>query len=293
MDGVQKAKSGHPGMPMGAAPMVYALWQNHLRFDPANPHLPNRDRFVLSGGHGSMLLYSMLYLTGFGLTLDDLKSFRQLHSRTPGHPEYGHAAGIEMTTGPLGQGFSSSVGMAIGQKFLAARFDRPGHPMLEYRVYVEVGDGDLMEGVSSEAASLAGHQKLGNLICLYDDNHISIDGDTSLAFTEDVSKRFEAYGWHVQFVEDGNDLAAIDAAIRAAQKETGRPSLIRIRTHIGFGSPNKQDTPEAHGSPLGEEEVKLTKKNLGLDPEKFFDVPEDVLTHMRKALERGKDRSAA
>jgi transketolase len=287
MDGVQKAKSGHPGMPMGAAPTAYALWTDHLRHDPAHPRLPNRDRFILSGGHGSMLLYSLLFLTGYGLTLDDLKNFRQLHSKTPGHPEYGLTPGVEMTTGPLGQGFATGIGMAIAQKYLAARYNRPGHPILDYMVYGMAGDGDMMEGISSEAASLAGHLKLGNVVYLYDDNQISIDGNTSLAFTEDVSKRFEAYGWHVQVVEDGNDICVISDAIAAARHETGRPSLIRVRTHIGYGSPNKQDTAEAHGSPLGEEEIKLTKKNLGLDPEQSFEVPEDVLTHMRRAQDRG------
>ncbi len=281
MDGVQKAKSGHPGMPMGAAAMTYALWTRHLRHDPADPKWPARDRFVLSAGHGSMLLYSMLHLTGYGLTIDDLKNFRQLHSKTPGHPEYGLTVGVETTTGPLGQGFATGIGMAIAQRHLAARYNRPNFPLFDYHIYAIAGDGCLMEGVSSEAASLAGHLRLGNLIYLYDDNHISIDGNTSLSFTEDVAKRFEAYGWHVQSVADGNDIDAIGIAIAAAKAEVDRPSLIKIRTHIGFGSPNKQDSHDAHGSPLGDEEVKLTKKNLGLDPEKLFDVPVDVRTHMK------------
>ncbi len=292
MDGVQKAKSGHPGMPMGAAPMAYVLWTRHLRHHPAAPRWQNRDRFVLSAGHGSMLLYSLLHLTGYGLTLDDLKSFRQLNSRTPGHPEYGLTAGVETTTGPLGQGFGTGVGIAIAQKYLAARYNRPAHEIIDYRVYGIVGDGDLMEGISSEAASLAGHLRLGNIIYLYDDNHISIDGSTDLSFTEDRLKRFEAYGWHVQQVTDGNDLTAIDAAIAHAEQATDRPSIIAVRTHIGFGSPHKQDTAEAHGSPLGDEEIRLTKKNLGWDPEKQFFVPDEALAHFRLALDAGTKRVA-
>jgi len=292
MDGVQKAKSGHPGMPMGAAPMAYVLWTKHHRHNPADPRWPNRDRFILSAGHGSMLLYSLLFLTGYGLTLDDLKTFRQLHSKTPGHPEFRVTAGVETTTGPLGQGFATGVGMAIAQKYLAARYNRPGSEILDYRILGIVSDGDLMEGVSSEAASLAGHLRLGNIVYLYDDNHISIDGSTDLAFTEDRMKRFEAYGWHVQRVSDGNDLGAIDAAIGQATRETARPSIIAVRTHIGFGSPNKQDTAEAHGSPLGEDEVKLTKKNLGWDPEKQFYVPAEALAQFRRALAEGREREA-
>ena len=288
MDGVQKAKSGHPGMPMGAAPMAYVLWTRHLKHSPGNPRWHNRDRFVLSAGHGSMLLYSLLHLTGYDLTLDDLKNFRQYQSKTPGHPEYHLTPGVETTTGPLGQGFANGVGMAIGEKYLAARYNRPNFEVVKYRIYGIVGDGDLMEGVSSEAASLAGHLRLGNLIYLYDDNHISIDGDTKLAFTEDVAKRFEAYGWHVQVLEDGNDLDAIQNAIKAAEEETNRPSLIKIRTHIGYGSPNKQDTAEAHGSPLGEEEIRLTKRKLGWDPDKQFFVPPEALQHFRRAAEQGK-----
>ena len=288
MDGVQKAKSGHPGMPMGAAPMAYVLWTRHLKHSPTNPHWYNRDRFVLSAGHGSMLLYSLLHLTGYDLSLDDLKNFRQFHSKTPGHPEYHLTPGVETTTGPLGQGFANGVGMAIGEKYLAARYNRPNFDVVKYRIYGIVGDGDLMEGVSSEAASLAGHLRLGNLIYLYDDNHISIDGSTKLAFTEDVAKRFEAYGWHVQVLDDGNDLDAIQNAIKAAEDETNRPSLIKIRTHIGFGSPNKQDTAEAHGTPLGDEEIRLTKRKYGWDPDKLFYVPPEALLHYRRAVEQGK-----
>ncbi len=290
MDAVQKAKSGHPGLPMGAASMAYVLWTKHLKHNPSNPHWSNRDRFVLSPGHGCMLLYSLLYLTGYELTLEDIKNFRQWESKTPGHPESYLTSGVETTTGPLGQGFSNGVGMAIGQRFLAAQYNKPGAEIVDYHIYAIVSDGDLMEGITSEAASLAGHLKLGNMIYLYDDNHISIDGSTDLAFTEDVAKRFEAYHWHVQTVADGNDLEAIDHAIKAAQEETGRPSLIKIRTHIGFGSPNKQDTAEAHGSPLGEDEIKLTKQRFGWDPEKKFYVPEDALKHFREAVEMGKKR---
>jgi transketolase len=290
MDGVQKAKSGHPGMPMGMAPVAYVLWTKHLNHNPANMRWPNRDRFVLSGGHGSMLLYSLLHLTGYNVTLDDLKSFRQIGSKTPGHPEYGHTDGVEVTTGPLGQGFTNGVGMAIAQKYLAARYNKPGFDVVDYTIYATLGDGDLMEGITSEAASLAGHLKLGNLIYIYDDNHISIDGPTEIAFTEDRAKRFEAYNWHVQKVDDGNDLDAIDKAIQNAKKETGRPSIIMLRTHIAYGSPNKHDTAEAHGSPLGEEEIKLTKKNYGWDPEKQFFIPDEALVQFRKAVEEGKKK---
>jgi len=290
MDGVQKAKSGHPGMPMGMASVAYVLWTKHLNHNPANMHWQNRDRFILSGGHGSMLLYSLLYLTGYKVTLDDLKSFRQLGSKTPGHPELGHTDGVEVTTGPLGQGFTNGVGMAIAQKYLASRYNKTGLNVVDYTIYATLGDGDLMEGISSEAASLAGHLKLGNLIYLYDDNHISIDGPTEIAFTEDRAKRFEAYNWHVQKIDDGNDLDAINNAIELAKKETGRPSIIMIRTHIGFGSPNKQDTAEVHGSPLGDEEIKLTKKNYGWDPEKQFFVPDEALALFRKAIEEGKKK---
>lgn len=287
-DAVQKAKSGHPGMPMGAAAMAYVLWTRFLKHNPANPKWPDRDRFVLSAGHGSMLLYSMLHLTGYGLMLDDIQHFRQWESKTPGHPELGITPGVETTTGPLGQGFANGVGMAIAERWLAAQFNRPGHTIVDHYTYAIVSDGDLMEGVSSEAASLAGHLNLGKLIYLYDDNHISIDGSTSLAFTEDVGRRFEAYGWHVQRLSDGNDLVAVEAAIRAAQAETSRPSLILCRTHIGYGSPNKQDSNKAHGEPLGEEEVKLTKQKLGWPLTPAFLIPEEARQEFRKALARGK-----
>lgn len=287
IDGVQKAKSGHPGMPMGAAPMAYVLWTKFLKHNPSNPKWSNRDRFVLSAGHGSMLLYSMLHLTGYDLSLDELQKFRQLGSKTPGHPEFGHTAGVETTTGPLGQGFANGVGMAIAQKYLAATFNKPNFPVVDYFIYAICGDGDLMEGVSSEAASLAGHLKLGNIIYLYDDNNISIDGNTSLAFGEDVGARFESYGWHVQTVHDGNNLEKLEVAIRHAQQVTDKPSLIKVRTHIGYGSPNKQDTSEAHGSPLGDDEIKLTKKNYSWDENKFFFIPDEVKSHMREAVAAG------
>ncbi len=287
-DAVQKAKSGHPGLPMGAAAMAYVLWSRFLKHNPANPKWPDRDRFVLSAGHGSMLLYALLHLTGYDLTLEDIQHFRQWESRTPGHPEVGLTPGVETTTGPLGQGFANGVGMAVAERHLAAQFNRPGHTIVDHYTYAIVSDGDLMEGVASEAASLAGHLKLGRLIYLYDDNHISIDGSTSLAFTEDVGRRFEAYGWHVQRVTDGNDLAAVEAAIRAAQAEASRPSLILCRTHIGYGSPNKQDSNKAHGEPLGEDEVQLTKQNLGWPLEPAFLIPEEMRQEFRKALERGK-----
>jgi len=276
IDGVQRANSGHPGMPLGAAPMAHVLWSRHLRFDPADPHWPDRDRFVLSAGHGSMLLYSLLHLAGFGLTIEELGDFRQWGSRTPGHPEYGHTPGVETTTGPLGAGFSNGVGMAIAEAFLAATFNRPGLPLVDHRTFAIVGDGDLMEGVASEAASLAGHLGLGRLIYLYDDNHISIEGSTDLAFSEDVGLRFEAYGWHVSEVADGNDLDAIDEAITVACAESSRPSLVMVRTVIGCGSPNKAGKAECHGSPLGSDEVKLTKEALGWPADLFFAVPERV-----------------
>ncbi len=287
-DAVQKAKSGHPGMPMGAAAMAYVLWTRFLKHNPANPKWPDRDRFVLSAGHGCMLLYSLLHLTGYDLGLEDLKDFRQWESRTPGHPEYRLTPGVDATTGPLGQGVGNGIGMAIAERWLASQFNRPGHTIVDHYTYGIVSDGDLMEGVASEAASLAGHLRLGKLIYLYDDNHISIDGNTSLAFTEDVGKRFEAYGWHVQRVADGNDLAAVEAAIRAAQAETERPSLVMARTHIGYGSPNRQGSNKAHGEPLGEEEVKLTKQALGWPLEPTFLIPEEARRQFRKALERGK-----
>ena len=286
-DAVQKANSGHPGMPMGAAPMGHVLWSQAMKYNPQNPEWPNRDRFVLSAGHGCMLLYNYLYLTGYEITMDDLKNFRQMNSKTAGHPEYGLLKGVEVTTGPLGQGFANGVGFAIAQKYLAARYNKPGFDLFDYHIYAICSDGDLNEGVSSEAASLAGHLKLGNIIYLYDDNHISIEGNTSITFTEDVGKRFEAYDWHVQVIDDGNDIQAIAAAIQKAKEETHRPSIIKIRTHIGYGSPNKVDTPGAHGSPLGVEEVKLVKKNFGFDPEKSFVVPDEVLTFYRDCGKKG------
>ncbi|HMQ70242.1 MAG TPA: transketolase [Ignavibacteria bacterium] len=291
-DAVQKANSGHPGMPMGAAVMAYALWTKHLNFNPTDPDWPNRDRFILSAGHGSMLLYSLLFLTGYDLTLDDIKNFRQPDSKTPGHPESHLTKGVETTTGPLGQGFSNGVGFAIAQKYLAARYNRQGFDIFDYNIYAIVSDGDLMEGISSEAASIAGHLKLGNLIYLYDDNHISIEGDTKITFTEDTGKRFEAFGWHVQKVDDGNDPVKISEAIQNALKEKDKPSIIKVRTHIAFGSPNKVDTAGAHGSPLGEEELRLTKINLGWDPDKSFYVPDDVLKFYRNAGEKGKSKQA-
>ena len=291
-DGVQKANSGHPGLPMGAAALAYTLWTHHLRFNPNNPKWPDRDRFILSGGHGSMLLYSLLYLTGYELTLDELKNFRQWESRTPGHPEYGLTPGVEATTGPLGQGFGNGVGMAIAATHLAASFNRPGFEVIDHHIYSIVTDGDLMEGVTSEAASLAGHLQLGRLIYFYDDNHISIEGSTDLAFTEDCAARFRAYKWHVQIVEDGNDVDAIDAAIQKA-KEDLRPSLIACRTHIGYGLPTRQDTEKAHGEPPGEAELDGAKRNLNWPLEPKFYVPDDVLTFFRQARERGAQLEAA
>ena len=292
MDAVQKANSGHPGLPMGAAAPAYALWTRFLKHSPRNPRWPNRDRFVLSAGHGCMLLYSLLHLTGYDLTLDDIRQFRQWESKTPGHPEHQLVEGVETTTGPLGQGFGNGVGMAMAERYLAARFNRPGHEVVDYKIYALVSDGDLMEGVASEAASLAGHLGLGNLVYIYDDNHISIEGATELTFTEDRAKRFEAYGWFVQTVADGNDLASVDKALRAAQAERDRPSIIMCRTHIAYGSPNKHDSAGAHGSPLGEEEVKLTKKNLGWPEESAFYIPEEALAHFRQAIERGAKAEA-
>lgn len=290
VDGVQKAKSGHPGMPMGMAPAAYILWTKHLRYNPANPLWHNRDRFVLSGGHGSMLLYSLLYLTGFDYELDDLKNFRQWGSKTPGHPEYGPALGVEATTGPLGQGLGNAVGMAIAQKYLANYFNREDFPILDYKIYVFAGDGDLQEGVTSEACSLAGHLGLNNLVVVYDDNHISIDGPTELSFTEDQAKRYEAYGWYVQEVGgDGNDMKKFEKALINAKSEVERPSIIKLRTHIAYGAPNMQDTSAAHGSPLGDEEIRLTKQEFGWDPEKTFEVPDEALSHMRLAVDRGKE----
>jgi len=287
MDAVQQADSGHAGTAMALAPLAWVLWQKHLRHNPANPDWPDRDRFVLSCGHACVLLYSALYLTGYGLTLDDLKQFRQWGSRTPGHSEYGLTPGVEATTGPLGQGVGNAVGMAIAEAQLAALFNRPGHAVVDHYTFFLASDGDLMEGISHEACSLAGHLKLGKLIGIYDDNHITIDGDTSLAFSDDTAKRFEAYGWHVQRVADGNDLSALDAALAAARRTTERPSLVIVRTHIAFGSPGKQDTAEAHGAPLGADEVKRTKQHLGWPSLEPFHVPAESLAQWRRAQERG------
>ncbi len=294
IDAVQKAKSGHPGLPLGAAPMAYALWQRHLKHNPRNPHWPDRDRFVLSAGHGCMLNYTLLHLTGYDLSLDDLKSFRQWGSKTPGHPEFGITPGVEATTGPLGQGTANAVGMAIAERFLAAKYNRPGHTIVDHYTFALVSDGDLMEGISHEAASLAGHLKLGKLVYLYDDNRISLDGPTSLSFSEDIGRRFESYGWHVQKVDKGDtDVDGIDRAIAAAKAETARPSIIIVHTTIGFGSPNKSGNCDSHGSPLGPDEVKLTKKALGFDPEKDFFVPEDAGAHLRGAVDAGAKAEAA
>ncbi len=293
VDAVQKANSGHPGMPMGAAPMAYVLWTHFLRHNPANPAWFDRDRFVLSAGHGSMLLYALLHLTGYDLPLSEIERFRQWGSRTPGHPERGVAPGVEATTGPLGQGFGNAVGMAMAEAWLAARYNHPGFPVINHFTYCIAGDGDLMEGVAAEAASLAGHLRLGKLICLYDDNRISLAAATDLAFTEDRAGRFAAYGWHVQRVDDGNDLAAIHAALDAARSETDRPSFIAVRTHIGYGSPHKQDTFEAHGAPLGVEEVRLTKERLGWPTEPPFYLPEEAVNHFRHALDTGRETEAA
>ena len=281
-------------MPIGMAPAAYVLWTRHMNFNPANPLWHNRDRFVLSGGHGSMLLYSLLHLTGFNMSLDDLKNFRQWESKTPGHPEYNPELGIEATTGPLGQGISNGVGMAIAQKYLAEVFNRDGFPIIDHKVYVFAGDGDLEEGVSGEASSLAGHLGLNNLVVVYDDNHISIDGPTELSFTEDQAKRYEAYGWYVQEVDgDGNDMKSFEKALINAKSEVERPCIIKLRTHIAFGAPNMQDTAAAHGAPLGDDEIALMKKNWGWDPFKSFHVPDEVAEHMAQAVERGKKVEAA
>ncbi|HQG04780.1 MAG TPA: transketolase [Anaerohalosphaeraceae bacterium] len=288
LDGVQAANSGHPGMPMGMAAAAYALWMRHLRFNPADPNWLNRDRFVLSAGHGSMLLYALLHLCGFDLPLEELKQFRQWGSKTPGHPEYGHTPGVEVTTGPLGQGVSNAVGMAIAQKYLAARYNKEAFPAFDYRIYVIAGDGCMQEGVTSEASSLAGHLGLDNLIVIYDDNGITIDGETSLSFSEDVALRYQAYGWNVVSIGgDGHNIAELDKALEAAKEPNGRPTLIKFRSHIGYGSPNFQDTSTAHGAPLGVEECKLIKKNAGWDPDKTFVIPQEVAAHMGKAREKG------
>ena len=291
LDAVQKANSGHPGLPLGAAPMAYALWTRFLRHNPRNPKWDNRDRFLLSAGHGSMLIYSLLHLTGYDLPLDELKNFRQWGSRTPGHPEYGLTPGVEITTGPLGQGFANGVGMAMGGAHLAARFNQKGFPLIDHYVYAIVSDGDLMEGVASEAASLAGHLKLGKLIYLYDDNHVTIEGFTSLAFSEDVPKRFEAYGWHTHTVADGNNLDEIEAAIREAQSVTDKPSLISVKTVIGFGMPT-QGTRKAHSDAPGEDAVKETKRHLGWPEDKQFYIPDEALAHFREAIQRGEQFEA-
>jgi transketolase len=288
IDAVQKANSGHPGMPMGAAAMAYVLWMKFLRHNPANPDWFDRDRFVLSAGHGSMLLYALLHLTGYDLPLEQIKQFRQWGSITPGHPERIHTPGVEVTTGPLGQGFGNGVGMAIIEKHLGARYNREGHNVVDHYTYAICSDGDIMEGVASESASLAGHLKLGKLIYLYDANQISLAASTSLTMTEDVPKRFAAYGWHTETIGDGNDIAAIDQAIQNARSEQTRPSLIMVRNHIGYGSPNMQDTFEAHGKPLGEDEVRRTKENLGWPKDREFYVPDEVLSHFRESITRGK-----
>ncbi|MDZ7714754.1 MAG: transketolase [Balneolaceae bacterium] len=287
MDAVQAAESGHPGMPMGMADAAFVLWTKFLKHDPSHPGWYDRDRFILSAGHGSMLLYSLLHLTGYEVSLDELKNFRQWGSITPGHPEYGITPGVETTTGPLGQGFATGVGMAMAEAHLAEKYNTEGHKVTDHYTYGIVSDGDLMEGISHEAASLAGHLKLGKIIYLYDANEISIDGSTDLAYTEDAEKRFESYHWHVQNI-DGHDRDAVEKAIIEAQKVDDQPSIIICKTHIGFGSPNKQDSADSHGAPLGEDEIKLTKENLDWDPEKKFFIPDEVLTHFRKAKEKGK-----
>jgi len=288
MDAVQKANSGHPGTPMSMAPVGFTIWDKFMNFNPQNPDWPNRDRFVLSAGHASMLLYSLLHITGYDLSLNDIKTFRQLHSKCAGHPEYGVAPGIECTTGPLGQGYATSVGMAVAEKWLATYFNRPGHEIINYNVFSIGGDGCMMEGISSEAASLAGHLGLDNLIWIYDNNHITIEGHTALAFSEDVAARFMGYNWHVQRVGDANDLELLQEALDRAEKETEQPSLIIVDSHIGYGSPNKQDTSAAHGEPLGEDEIRKTKINYGWPPDKKFYVPDEVKDYRKSMLQRGK-----
>ncbi|MCK4620228.1 MAG: transketolase, partial [Desulfobacterales bacterium] len=288
MDAIQKANSGHPGAPMGLAPAAYTLWKCFLKHNSKNPEWIDRDRFVLSGGHASMLLYSLLYLSGYDLSLDDIKNFRQWGSKTPGHPEFGHTPGVETTTGPLGQGIANAVGMALAERHVAAIFNRSDYEIIDHYTYIMCGDGDLMEGIAAEAASFAGHMGLGKLICIYDDNKISIEGNTDITFTEDVALRFKAYNWHVTKVEDGNNLSDIHKAIKEARAETTKPSLIVLRTNIAFGSPNKQDSAEAHGAPLGEEEIRLTKKNLGWNENVSFYVPEQVLKMFGECIGKGK-----
>lgn len=286
-DAVQKANSGHPGTPMALAPMAHVLWTKAMTYNAKNPEWANRDRFILSAGHACMLQYAYLYLTGYDLTLDDIKNFRQMNSKTAGHPEYGLCPGVEVTTGPLGQGFANAIGFAIGQKHLAARYNKPGFNLFDYKIYVICSDGDMMEGVTSEAASIAGHLELGNLIFLYDNNHISIEGSTDIAFNEDVSARFRAYGWHVQDLPDVNDIHALELALVNAKAETQKPSLINVRSLIAYGSPNKSGTASSHGSPLGPDEVKLVKEFFGFDPDKSFVVPDEVLDFYRKSGEKG------
>jgi transketolase len=293
VDAVQKANSGHPGLPMGAASMAYVLWTHFLKHDPANPGWVDRDRFVLSAGHGSMLLYALLYVTGYDVSLEQIARFRQWGSITPGHPERGLTPGVEVTTGPLGQGFGNGVGMAMAEAHLAARYNRAGFDIIDHFTYAIVSDGDLMEGVASEAASLAGHLKLGKLIYLYDDNRVTLSAASDITFTEDRARRFDAYGWHVQSIDGGDDVRAIDEALREARAESTRPSLILVRTHLGYGSPNKQDTFEAHGSPLGDEEVRLTKRNLGWPEDPPFFIPDAALAHFRRAVEQGARAQAA
>jgi transketolase len=290
VDAVEKARSGHPGMPMEAADIGYVLWTRFLKHNPANPRWPNRDRFVLSAGHGSMLLYAILHVTGYDVCLDDIRQFRQWNSKTPGHPEYGLTPGVETTTGPLGQGFSNAVGMAVAQEYVAKYFNRPGYPIVDYFVYTLVSDGDMMEGIASESASLAGHLGLGRLIHIYLDNRVTIEGSTSLTFTEDVGKRFEAYGWHVEKV-DGYDLSRIASALEAGKQETQRPSLIIARTHLGYGSPNKQDKASAHGEPLGADEARLVRERLNW-PEEQFHVPEEAQAHLRTVVDKGRQGEA-
>lgn len=290
VDAIERARSGHPGLPMGGAAMAYVLWMRHLKHNPSNPKWIDRDRFVLSAGHGSMLLYAMLHLTGYDLSLEDIKAFRKWRSKTPGHPEFPHTPGVEVTTGPLGQGMSNAVGMAIAEAYLSARYNQPDKKIIDHYTYTIAGDGDLMEGVSAEASSLAGHLGLGKLIVLYDDNRISLAGSTNLSFTEDVGKRFQSYGWHFSEVGDGNDIDAIDEALQTAKAERNRPSLISIRTQIGFGAPTKAGRYQAHGAPLGKEEVKGAKVNLEWPYEEEFFIPEKVLTHMRRAVDSGKEK---
>jgi len=289
-DAVQKANSGHPGTAMALSPMGHVLWTKVLNYNPKNPHWANRDRFILSCGHACILQYSYLYLTGYDLTLDDIKDFRQLNSKTAGHPEYGLCPGVDVTTGPLGQGFANGVGFAIAQKHLAARYNKPGFNLFDYHVYAIVSDGDMMEGVTSEAASLAGHLELGNIIYLYDNNHISIEGATDITFNEDVSARFRAYGWHVQDLPDVNDTHALELAITNAKAENQKPSLINVRSLIAYGSPNKSGTAGSHGSPLGADEVKLVKEFFGFDPDKSFNVPAEVLEYYHAAGAKGEGK---